>query len=168
MLACVACAGAAESYTPLHARTLPQLSHSVSRYVIHESGESSEAVRDETGTFLQFDAEAAHFFKSLGSINLSVVNVAFNEPVLKQKGFGYLIPSNQDEDILGVVFDSCIFPEQNQSENIASGDLLDLMRRAKCFGINLAKLDIRQESLRHSQLLAESVSYTHLTLPTKA
>ena len=53
--------------------------------------------------------------------------------------------------------------EQNQSENIASSDLLDLMRRAKCFGINLAKLDIRQESSRHSP-----VSYTHLTLPTKA
>ena len=47
--------------------------------------------------------------------------------------------------------------EQNQSENIASGDLLDLMRRAKCFGINLARLDIRQESSRHSQLLAEYI-----------
>tara|TARA_B100000965_G_scaffold403923_1_gene433308 strand:+ start:658 stop:3348 length:2691 start_codon:yes stop_codon:yes gene_type:complete len=47
--------------------------------------------------------------------------------------------------------------EQNQNENIASGDLLDLMRRAKCFGINLAKLDIRQESSRHSQLIAEIV-----------
>ena len=45
--------------------------------------------------------------------------------------------------------------EQNQNENIASGDLLDLMRRAKCFGINLARLDIRQESSR-------PVSYTHL------
>ena len=33
--------------------------------------------------------------------------------------------------------------EQNQNENVASGDLLDLMRRAKCFGINLARLDIR-------------------------
>ena len=47
--------------------------------------------------------------------------------------------------------------EQNQSKNIASGDLLDLMRRAKCFGINLARLDIRQESSRHSQLLAEYI-----------
>ena len=47
--------------------------------------------------------------------------------------------------------------EQNQSENIASGDLLDLMRRAKCFGINLARLDIRQESSRHSQLLDEYI-----------
>ena len=47
--------------------------------------------------------------------------------------------------------------EQNQSENIASGELLDLMRRAKCFGINLARLDIRQESSRHTQLLAEII-----------
>ena len=29
------------------------------------------------------------------------------------------------------------------------------MRRAKCFGINLARLDIRQESSRHSQLISE-------------
>ena len=47
--------------------------------------------------------------------------------------------------------------EQNNNENLASGELLDLMRRAKCFGINLAKLDIRQESSRHSQLIGEFV-----------
>ena len=47
--------------------------------------------------------------------------------------------------------------EQNQNENLASGELLDLMRRAKCFGINLARLDIRQESSRHSQLISEYV-----------
>ena len=47
--------------------------------------------------------------------------------------------------------------EQNQNENVASGDLLDLMRRAKCFGINLARLDIRQESSRHRQLIAELI-----------
>ena len=45
--------------------------------------------------------------------------------------------------------------EENRNENIASGDLLDLMRRVKCFGINLARLDIRQESSRHSQLISE-------------
>ena len=47
--------------------------------------------------------------------------------------------------------------EQNQNENIASGELLDLMRRAKCFGINLARLDVRQESSRHSQLIREFI-----------
>ncbi len=47
--------------------------------------------------------------------------------------------------------------EQSQNENIASGELLDLMRRAKCFGINLAKLDIRQEASRHTKLIAEII-----------
>ncbi len=47
--------------------------------------------------------------------------------------------------------------EQSQNENIASGELLDLMRRAKCFGINLARLDIRQDSSRHAQLIAEII-----------
>ena len=62
--------------------------------------------------------------------------------------------SNREEILkpLRVVRESL---EENNSENIASGDLLDLMRRAKCFGINLARLDIRQESSRHSQLISE-------------
>jgi len=62
--------------------------------------------------------------------------------------------SNREEILkpLRVVRESL---EENQNENIASGDLLDLMRRTKCFGINLARLDIRQESLRHSQLISE-------------
>ena len=55
---------------------------------------------------------------------------------------------------LRVVRDSL---DENQNENIASGELLDLMRRAKCFGINLARLDIRQESSRHSQLMNEII-----------
>jgi len=47
--------------------------------------------------------------------------------------------------------------EQTQNENIASGELLDLMRRTKCFGINLARLDIRQETSRHTKLIAEII-----------
>ncbi len=47
--------------------------------------------------------------------------------------------------------------EESKNKNIASGELLDLMRRAKCFGINLARLDIRQESSRHTKLIAEII-----------
>ncbi|MDA8866937.1 phosphoenolpyruvate carboxylase [Candidatus Pelagibacter sp.] len=43
----------------------------------------------------------------------------------------------------------------NKSQHIANSDLLDLIRRVRCFGINLARLDIRQESSRHEQLLNE-------------
>jgi len=44
----------------------------------------------------------------------------------------------------------------NRSQHIANADLLDLIRRVRCFGVNLARLDIRQESSRHEKL----VSYT--------
>ncbi|MDA8926894.1 phosphoenolpyruvate carboxylase [Candidatus Pelagibacter sp.] len=43
----------------------------------------------------------------------------------------------------------------NNSQHIANSDLLDLIRRVRCFGINLARLDIRQESSRHERLLNE-------------
>ena len=43
----------------------------------------------------------------------------------------------------------------NRGEHIANADLLDLMRRVRCFGINLARLDIRQEADRHGKLLNE-------------
>ena len=43
----------------------------------------------------------------------------------------------------------------NKSQHIANADLLDLIRRVRCFGINLARLDIRQESDRHEKLLNE-------------
>ena len=43
----------------------------------------------------------------------------------------------------------------NKGQHIANADLLDLIRRVRCFGINLARLDIRQESDRHEKLLNE-------------
>ena len=74
-----------------------------------------------------------------------------NKPLDQKK-----LLSNREEILkpLRVVRESL---EKNQSENIASGELLDLMRRAKCFGINLARLDIRQESSRHTQVISEVV-----------
>ncbi|MFD2177019.1 phosphoenolpyruvate carboxylase [Veronia pacifica] len=42
---------------------------------------------------------------------------------------------------------------------IADGCLLDTLRRVQCFGINLIKLDIRQESTRHANALAEVTRY---------
>ena len=43
----------------------------------------------------------------------------------------------------------------NRGQHIANADLLDLIRRVRCFGINLARLDIRQESTRHQKLIAD-------------
>lgn len=48
------------------------------------------------------------------SRSLWVVNLAYSCP-LPKKGFGYLVPTQEKESLLGVIFDSTIFPEQNIS-----------------------------------------------------
>lgn len=45
----------------------------------------------------------------------AVVNLGYKENVLKSKGFGYVIPQQEGEAILGCVWDSCIFSEQNKT-----------------------------------------------------
>lgn len=42
---------------------------------------------------------------------------------------------------------------------IADGPLLDTLRRIRCFGLHLVKLDIRQESTRHCDVLSEVTRY---------
>ena len=42
---------------------------------------------------------------------------------------------------------------------IADGPLLDTLRRARCFGVHLVRLDIRQHAARHTALLDELTSY---------
>ena len=78
-------------------------------------------------------------------------HLVYNKPLNEQ------ILLNSREEILKPLRVVRKSLEENQNENLASGELLDLMRRAKCFGINLARLDIRQESSRHSQLIAEFI-----------
>ncbi|OEY91520.1 phosphoenolpyruvate carboxylase [Acinetobacter qingfengensis] len=49
-----------------------------------------------------------------------------------------------------------------QMQDIADGHLLDVIRRAACFGIELVKLDIRQESTRHRQAVSAITAYLGL------
>jgi len=45
---------------------------------------------------------------------------------------------------------------------IANGHLLDTLRRVKCFGVPLVRIDIRQESTRHTDAIAEVTRYLGL------
>lgn len=47
------------------------------------------------------------------SKSLWVVNLAYEGDVLAHKGYGYLVPSQENESLLGALFDSAAFPEQN-------------------------------------------------------
>jgi phosphoenolpyruvate carboxylase len=48
-----------------------------------------------------------------------------------------------------------------KGQHVGNSDLLDLIRRVRCFGINLARLDIRQESSRHEKLINEVIKKKH-------
>ncbi|UJR36035.1 hypothetical protein I4U23_028772 [Adineta vaga] len=53
---------------------------------------------------------------------------------------------------------------ENKLNLIANGILLDTLRRLACFGVTLTKLDLRQESTRHTEALEEILS---LILPNE-
>ena len=45
---------------------------------------------------------------------------------------------------------------------IANGSLLDILHRIRCFGVTLSQMDIRQESTRHTEAIAEITRYIGL------
>lgn len=47
-------------------------------------------------------------------------------------------------------------------QDIANGELLDVIRRVACFGIELLKLDVRQESGRHREAINAITEYLHI------
>ena len=75
-----------------------------------------------------------------------------NVPLINNK---LLQDKNEILQPLRIVRDSL---NLNRSQLIANSDLLDLIRRVRCFGINLAKVDIRQESSRHEKLINFSIN----------
>uniref|UniRef100_A0A0B7B8J3 Amine oxidase domain-containing protein n=1 Tax=Arion vulgaris TaxID=1028688 RepID=A0A0B7B8J3_9EUPU len=51
---------------------------------------------------------------SLSAVNVVVVNLEYKDDVLPVKGFGHLLPSSESGPLLGIVYDSCIFPEHGR------------------------------------------------------
>lgn len=49
--------------------------------------------------------------------SVAAINLGWSEKVLNYQGFGYLIPSGEQEKVLGVVWDSSVFPQQNRQKN---------------------------------------------------
>lgn len=59
---------------------------------------------------LAWDETSQRVFQSMTFESITTVNIAFAKNVLPFEGFGYLTPHG---NVMGVVFDSSIFPEQN-------------------------------------------------------
>eukprot|EP00123_Amoebidium_parasiticum_P008285 comp18701_c0_seq1/m.20425 comp18701_c0_seq1/g.20425 ORF comp18701_c0_seq1/g.20425 comp18701_c0_seq1/m.20425 type:complete len:498 (-) comp18701_c0_seq1:410-1903(-) len=67
-----------------------------------------------TGTDRTVWSNTVSILSSIPFGSVAVVNLGFNLKVLPMKGFGYLIPSSEKDNALGVIFDSSVFPEQNE------------------------------------------------------
>lgn len=66
------------------------------------------------GSLLSSSPEVGTQLQALNYATVGMVNMGFDAPVLPLKGFGYLVPTRMNELILGCVWDSCIFPQQNE------------------------------------------------------
>ena len=102
-----------------------RLSTAAKRLIAHSDGVEIEL---ENGTKLAAD----HVISTLPSYALNtllkkemieipfntvhVVCLGYSTSVLEKQGFGYLIPSMEKEEILGVIWDSSVFPQQNRHE----------------------------------------------------
>lgn len=54
------------------------------------------------------------FWEDFKTKSLWVVRLGFEKEFLKKSGFGYLVPSREKEQLMGMVWDSKIFPEQGE------------------------------------------------------
>ena len=66
------------------------------------------------GAVAQSDGTLASALAEIPFLDFAVVNVRFaGQQVLPLDGFGYLVPTWEPSGVLGVVFDSCAFPQLN-------------------------------------------------------
>ncbi len=107
--------------------------------------------------FQPLDQEIAEALCRIEMQELAAVNLGYRKQVLPLKGFGYLVPSRENEAVLGAVFDSAIFPQQN---NFSQETRLTVMTKGPVStAIEAAR--------RHLQILEppDCVQITHAAVP---
>lgn len=61
--------------------------------------------------------ELSALLSSIEFASVAVVNLQFRSNILIVEGFGHLIPSHQLAPVLGVLYESCSFPQHNGPDN---------------------------------------------------
>ncbi|KAF7407819.1 protoporphyrinogen oxidase isoform X1 [Vespula maculifrons] len=59
--------------------------------------------------------DLAEQLRSIPMVTVAVVNLQFADNVLPMNAFGFLVPPGENLPILGVIFDSCIFPKDSST-----------------------------------------------------
>jgi oxygen-dependent protoporphyrinogen oxidase len=69
--------------------------------------------------------------KNLAMTSLCMVKLEYEKDLLGLKGFGYLVPSVEQIPLLGVIFDSCIFPKENKNRLTRLTAMMPMVDNAK-------------------------------------
>lgn len=112
----------------------------------------------------------------LETSTIATVSFGWEQKILKRNGYGFLIPSKEKSEILGVTWDSEIFPEQGDrlgtrvcvmiGKELPESDLLetaeqslkiylDVQARPSCSCVSVAKNAIPQYTLHHFKRIHE-------------
>jgi protoporphyrinogen/coproporphyrinogen III oxidase len=83
-------------------------------------------------------------FHQIETVSLTLAHIAYPGHVTLPKGFGYLIPRSEKEKVLGVVFDSGIFPSQSKDGE--------------------TRLTVMMHGSENAELIAKEALATHLKI----
>ncbi|KAM6434766.1 protoporphyrinogen oxidase isoform 2-T3 [Liasis olivaceus] len=97
------------------------------------------------------------------AVSVAVVNLQYENAQLPVTGFGHLVPSFEDRPLLGIVYDSVAFPEQDGRQGCATR--LTVMMGGAWFTSNLGDPD----TVPHTELLsrAQEAVRQHLGITTE-
>lgn len=94
----------------------------------------------------------AGLLKSIKSVNVAVINMYFDAKLIKNEGFGFLVAPKENLPILGVIYDSCCFPNEN-------GTILTVMMGGywfeEKFGTNSTEDSLFQTALEQVQKILQ-------------
>ncbi|KAK2156901.1 hypothetical protein LSH36_202g03036 [Paralvinella palmiformis] len=58
--------------------------------------------------------------RKIPTVSCGVVNLEFEDFKLQLEGFGHLVPSSEPSKVLGMLYESCVFPEHNRKDGRAT------------------------------------------------
>jgi len=91
---------------------LENVDHVISALPSHNLTQVLQSGNDKTLHKLSNWLSKIHF------VDVAVVHVEFDGPLKKNLpvlGFGHLVPKTETSNLLGVIYDSCLFPQQNRT-----------------------------------------------------
>ncbi|XP_031552690.1 protoporphyrinogen oxidase-like [Actinia tenebrosa] len=57
-----------------------------------------------------------NILNEIKSVSVGLVNLEYKSNLIQDEGFGILLPSSEPVNILGIIYDSCVFPQHDRND----------------------------------------------------